>query len=97
MLGVIPGEKKLSFGCYTRGFLSLKHATACVKRVRIMYHSTIKIKMDEIESEPSETCSESSRQKTDATPIDSECVLLPNYLLASSKTLERFNLDDEFE
>ena len=53
--------------------------------------------MVESESEGFETCSGSSRQKTDATTVATEFDILPNYLISTSKPLERFNPDDEFE
>ena len=52
--------------------------------------------MVESESEGFETCSKSSRQKTDATTVATEFDILPNYLISLSKPLERFNPDDEF-
>ena len=53
--------------------------------------------MVESESEGFETCSGSSRQKTDATTVATEFYILPNYLILTSKPLERFNPDEEFE
>ena len=53
--------------------------------------------MVESESEGFETCSGSSRQKTDVTTVATEFDILPNYLISTSKRLERFNPDNEFE
>ena len=53
--------------------------------------------MVESESEGSETCSGSSRHKTDATTVATKFDILLNHLISTSKPLERFNPDDEFE
>ena len=94
---MIPTKKRDGFGCNTRIFSSLKHATECVRWVRVLYHSTIKNMMIESEGEGFETCSGSSRQKTDATTVATEFDILTNYLISTYKPLERFNPDDEFE
>ena len=53
--------------------------------------------MVESESEGLKACSESSWQKIDAKTVATEFDILPNYLISTSKPLERFNPDDEFE
>ena len=53
--------------------------------------------MVESESEGFETCSVSSRHTTDATTVETKFDILTNYLISTSKPLERFNPDDEFE
>ena len=58
--GVIPTKKWDGFACNTRIFSSLKHAKECVIWFRLLYHSTIKNKMVESESEGFETYSGSS-------------------------------------
>ena len=56
-----------------------------------------KKKMEDTETEHFDTCSESSRQITDAPTVATELDILPNYLISTSKPLEMFNADDEFE